>query len=59
MGPSGSPGLYMPTAKLPNQAESVFNPNDSASDVLTRMAVMDAPTKSVSDLDYLTVGPSR
>lgn len=44
----------MPTAKLPNQAESVFNPNDSASDVLTRMAVLDAPTKSVSDLDYLT-----
>lgn len=48
-------GLIIRAARLPNQAESVFNPIDSAVDVLIRLPVTDAPTKSVSDLDYLAV----
>ncbi|GIL79861.1 hypothetical protein Vretimale_12468 [Volvox reticuliferus] len=39
--------------KIPNQADSVFNPKDTK-DLLTRMPVLDAPTKSVADLDYLS-----
>ncbi len=38
--------------KLPNQADSVFNPKDTRD---LRIPVLDAPTKSVSDLDYLSV----
>lgn len=47
--------MIIRAARLPNQAESVFNPIDSAVDVLIRLPVTDAPTKSVSDLDYLAV----
>eukprot|EP00198_Chlamydomonas_reinhardtii_P006614 XP_001695950.1 predicted protein [Chlamydomonas reinhardtii] len=52
-GPSGgNSGLPIIRAmKLPNQADSVFNPKDSRD---LRSAVLDAPTKSVSDLDYLS-----
>lgn len=57
-GPSGgNSGLPIIRAmKLPNQADSVFNPKDSRD---LRSAVLDAPTKSVSDLDYLSVRPAR
>ncbi|GLC40654.1 hypothetical protein PLESTB_000036200 [Pleodorina starrii] len=53
---SGWPSSQRPEPmgmRIPNQADSVFNPKDT-NDLLTRMPVLDAPTKSVSDLDYLS-----
>ncbi len=43
--------------RLPNQAETVFNPVDSADQVIARLPVSDVATKSYSDVDYLAVGP--
>lgn len=49
--------LVVRASRLPNQAESVFNPSDIGETISFRggSAVAEAPTKSVSDLDYLTV----
>ncbi len=41
--------------KLPNQAESVFSNTDNAEDFIRRVPVAES-TKTVSDLDYLSVG---
>lgn len=45
--------LTVEARKLPNQAESVFNPTGNAEDFIRRVPVAES-TKSVSDLDYLT-----
>ena len=39
--------------RLPNQAETVLNPMDSAESLLARMPVAEQATKSYSDIDYL------
>ncbi|PNH05077.1 AP-1 complex subunit gamma-2 [Tetrabaena socialis] len=48
--PGGTSNISPRSMKIPNQADSVFNPREGS-----RMStVMDAPSKSVSDLDYLS-----
>ena len=50
--PADRQALVVRSAKLPSQAESVFNPT-TAEDYISRVPV--AATKSISDLDYLSV----
>ena len=49
------PALSVEAARLPNQADTVFSGTENAEDILLRMPVADTVTKSVSDLDYLSV----
>ncbi len=48
-------GPYASGGKLPSQAETVFNGRDTAEVILTQIPVTEEATRSVSDLDYLTV----
>jgi hypothetical protein len=49
------PTFAVEAARLPNQADTVFSGTETAEDILLRMPVADAASKSVSDLDYLSV----
>jgi hypothetical protein len=44
--------------RLPNQAETVFNPTDNAEDFISRVPVAEA-SKGSNDLDYLTASAPR
>ena len=52
------PAFTVEASRLPNQAETMFSGTGNAEDIIVGLAVADAPTKSTSDLDYLSVSCS-